>query len=418
MKRSKCMKTELDVEWVRTQFPAFSDPGNQGWAHFENAGGSYVPRQVIDILTTFFTSTKVQPYVAAGPSQRGGEAMDRAYELMPATFNASADQVHFGPSTSQNTYVLAHAVREAIVPGDEVIVTNQDHEANIGVWRRLTDVGAVIKEWQVDAETGLLDVSTLEHLLSDRTRLVCVTHASNVAAAVNPIAEIAALVHSAGGWLVVDGVAHAPHSAINVEELGCDAYVYSTYKTFGPHLGMMFTSDEFRDAIANEGHYFNSSKPTSRLTPAGPDHASVAATAGIVDYYAAVHDHHFDVAASSTKDLVSDVFGLFAAHEERLMAPILDVLSTKDASIVGIVEADHDRRAPTIAFHSQRAASDDLWRGLGDQKIACAHGSFYARRLVEALGLDPDVGVVRLSLVHYNNMEEVGRAVGALDRML
>ncbi len=410
--------SELDVAWVRTQFPAFSDPQSAGWAHFENAGGSYVPQQVIDILTSFFTSTKVQPYVAAGPSQRGGAAMDRAYEMMPATFNAAPDQVHFGPSTSQNTYVLSHAVRSALRHGDEVVVTNQDHEANVGAWRRLSEVGAVIKEWQVDPDTGLLDVSELSSLLSDRTRLVCVTHASNVAAAVNPISEIADLVHAAGGWLVVDGVAHAPHAAIDVTQLGCDAYVYSTYKTFGPHLGLMFTADDFRDAIGNEGHYFNAAKPTSRLTPAGPDHASVAATAGIIDYYQAVHDHHFDSEATTTKDLISDVFGLFAAHEERLMAPILELLSSKEARVVGIVEADHDRRAPTIAFHSTRVASDDVWRGLGDQKIACSHGNFYARRLVEALGLDPDIGVVRLSLVHYNDVEEVGRAVAALDRLL
>ena len=410
--------TELDVAWVRTQFPAFSDPQSAGWAHFENAGGSYVPKQVIDILTSFFTSTKVQPYVAAGPSQRGGAAMDRAYELMPATFNAAPDQVHFGPSTSQNTYVLAHAVRSALQAGDEVVVTNQDHEANIGVWRRLADVGAVIKEWEVDADTGLLDVDDLAALLSEKTRLVCVTHASNITAAVNPIAEIAEMVHSAGGWLVVDGVAHAPHAAIDVMELGCDAYVYSTYKTFGPHLGMMFTSDDFRDAIANEGHYFNAAKPTSRLTPAGPDHASVAATAGIIDYYQAVHDHHFPTRPANTKDLISDVFELFAAHEERLMTPILELLSTKDVRVIGIEEPDHDRRAPTIAFHSARAMADDVCRGLGDQKIACAHGNFYAKRLVEALGIDPDIGVARLSLVHYNDMDEVARAVAALDRLL
>jgi cysteine desulfurase family protein (TIGR01976 family) len=410
--------TKLDVDWVRTQFPAFSEPTAAGWAHFENAGGSYVPHQVSDILSHFFRATKVQPYVAAGPSQAGGVAMDRAYELIPATFNAERDQINFGPSTTQNTYVLSHAFRSVLTPGDEIIVTNQDHEANIGCWRRLESDDVVLKEWAVNPENGLLDVADLEQLISERTRLVCVTHASNVAAAVNPIRQIADLVHAAGGWLLVDGVAHAPHAAIDLVALGCDAYVYSSYKTFGPHLGMMFTTSEFNAAMANQGHYFNDSKPTSRLVPAGPNHAEVAASAGIVDYYQAVHDHHFDEHASSTAAMIAEVFPLFAAHEESLVAPLLELLASKDVKVVGLAESGHAPRAPTIAFASNRIDSRDVWAGLGDQKIACAHGNFYARRLVEAMGLDPDDGVMRLSLVHYNTMEEVERAVQALDRLL
>ena len=147
--------TELDLDFVRSQFPAFTDPRLAGWAQLENAGGSYVPRQVIDLLTEFFVSSKVQPYYAGDPSARAGEAMDRAKALLPATLNAEPGEVMLGPSTSQNTYVLAHAIREQLADGDEVIVTNQDHEANIGAWRRMERTGITVKEWQVDPVTGL-----------------------------------------------------------------------------------------------------------------------------------------------------------------------------------------------------------------------------------------------------------------------
>lgn len=410
--------TKLVLDYVRAQFPAFSHPESAGWAHLENAGGSYVPTHVIELLTHFYTATKVQPYVAPGPSATGGAAMDRAYDLLPATLNAGRDEVHFGPSTSQNTYVLSRAMRPLMSAGDEVIVTNQDHESNIGSWQRLDETGLVVKEWTVDAETGLLDVAVLESLLSDRTSLVCVTHASNVVATVNPIRQIADLVHSAGALLVVDGVSYAPHAAIDVQALNCDVYLYSTYKTYGPHIGLMYTRPELLDSITNQGHYFNAENRTARLTPAGPNHAEIAASAGIVDYYQDLYAHHF---GSPDVDLVAQiaaVFDLFAAHEETLMAPLLELLAGKDVRVVGAMEPDHTIRAPTIAFRSDRLSSADIWSGLADQRIASAHGNFYARRLMDALGFPPDDGVVRLSMVHYNTHEEVERAVQALDRIL
>lgn len=214
----------LDVDFVRGQFPAFTAPGTAGWAHLENAGGSYVPRQVIDLLSTFFTETKVQPYWAFGPSARAGGAMDRAMALVPAALNATPSTVLFGPSTSQNTYVLAHAFADTLTPGDEVVVTDQDHEANIGAWRRLEATGVVIREWRVDPWTGLLDVHDLDDLVTERTRLVAVTHASNVAATIHPIRAIADRVHAVGGRLVVDGVSYAPHAAVDVAALDCDVY--------------------------------------------------------------------------------------------------------------------------------------------------------------------------------------------------
>ena len=326
----------LDLEFVRSHFPAFIHPDSRQWAHLENAGGSYVPNQVISILQDFYTSSKVQPYWKFGPSAKAGQAMDRAVEVIPATFNASPNEVHFGPSTSQNTYVLANALRPDWDSGDNIIVTNQDHEANIGAWRRLEETGIEIREWRVNPETGLLDIDQLAQLICSKTRLVAVTHASNLAATINPLCSIAELVHGVGGLLVADGVSFAPHAAIDVQELNCDIYLYSTYKTYGPHLGLMFASENISHKVTNQGHFFNADKPTYRLTPAGPDHASVAACAGMVDYYEDIYHHHFPSGSENLRERLEKVFELFGEHEEQLMEPLINyILSREDFRLIG-----------------------------------------------------------------------------------
>lgn len=412
--------TELDLDFVRAQFPAFADPRLTRWVHLENAGGSYVPRQVIDLLTDFFVATKVQPYYPGEPSARAGAAMDRAAALVPATLGADPESVMFGPSTSANTYVLAQALRGLLRDGDEIVVTDQDHEANIGSWRRLKQTGITVRQWSVDAGTGLLDVAGLPALLTERTRLVALTHASNIAATVNPVREVADLVHAVGGRVVVDGVSYAPHAAVDVTALDCDVYLYSAYKTYGPHLGVMYVRPELLAEIPNQGHFFNAAHPRYRLTPAGPDHAEIAAAAGIVDYYTAVYEHHVGPARDvDPVQLVRAVFALFAAQEQALMTPLVELLTDRDGvRLVGTPSAAHDRRAPTFAFTSTRSSNEQIVTALVAAGINCAHGNFYAYRLMQALGLEPDDGVVRLSLVHYNTAAEVERALEVLDRVL
>lgn len=409
----------LDLDFIRAQFPVFANPESSRWAHLENAGGSYVPIQVISILEDFFTTSKVQPYWDFGPSSKAGRAMDRAIELLPATFNAPMDEIHFGPSTSQNTYVLAQALRPSWDPGDEIIVTNQDHEANIGVWRKLEMTGMKVVEWSVDPETGLLDIDEVKKLINRRTRLLAVTHASNLAATINPIRELADLVHAVGGIIVTDGVSFAPHASIDVGELGCDVYLYSAYKTFGPHVGLMYTSPEVLGRATNQGHFFNAEKTSHRLTPAGPDHASIAACAGIIDYYDEVFRHHFGTTDSvGLRERITRVFQLFGEHEQKLMEPLVNYIgSHTDFRLIGSDSADHSVRAPTVAFHSNSRSSREIYSALISASISCGYGNFYAPRLVDAVGLDPEDGVVRLSLVHYNSVEEVARALSILDEL-
>jgi selenocysteine lyase/cysteine desulfurase len=198
--------TDFDLDFVRDQFPAFSEPTLQGWAFFENAGGSYPAAATVRRLHEFYLKTKVQPYGPYPASRRAGTLMDESHERLATCLNVDRDEVHFGPSTSMNTYVLANALRPLMAEGDEIVVTNQDHEANSGAWRRLADTGITVREWRVDPQTGHLDPADLDRLLSERTRLVAFPHASNIVAEINPVAEIAAKVRNAGAMSVVDGI--------------------------------------------------------------------------------------------------------------------------------------------------------------------------------------------------------------------
>ncbi|MFC7704123.1 aminotransferase class V-fold PLP-dependent enzyme [Plastorhodobacter daqingensis] len=409
--------TSLDTAFVRAQFPAFSEPSLQGQAFFENAGGSYTCRQVIDRLTRFYRARKVQPYAPYAASQAGGAEMDEARARLSAMLGVAGDELHFGPSTSANTYVLAQAFREHLKAGDAIIVTNQDHEANSGAWRRLAAAGIEIREWKIDPVTGSLDPQALATLLDDRVRLVCFPHCSNVVGQVNPVAEITALVRAAGAVSCVDGVSYAPHGLPDVAALGADIYLFSAYKTYGPHQGLMVVRRALAEALPNQGHHFNGTVLTKRFTPAGPDHAQIAACAGMADYWDALHDHHFGRSADGPAARAARVHDLLRAHETRLLTPLLAYLAGRnDVTLIGPAAAAE--RAPTVALVPVRQAPQDLAEALGRKGIMCGGGDFYAQRPLQALGIDPARGVLRLSFVHYTEEEEVDRLIAALDEVL
>jgi len=208
----------LDRAFARSQFPAFAEAHWRGQAHFDNAGGSFACGQVVARLERYYRETKVQPYGMHPLSRRAGEEMDAAHERLAGYLGVDTDRVLLGPSTSQNTYVLAQAVAAMLSPGDEIVVTNQDHEANSGVWRRLGERGIVVREWTVDAQTGRLDPQGLDALLNGRTRLVAFTHCSNILGQINPVADLCARVHAAGAIAVVDGVSFVAHGLPDVAD--------------------------------------------------------------------------------------------------------------------------------------------------------------------------------------------------------
>ncbi len=406
----------IDLDFVRAQFPAFSEPTLAGFAHFENAGGSYACGQVIDRLGRYYRETKVQPYYAFAPSARAGELMDLAKSRMATWLNVGADEFHLGPSTSQNTYVMAQALRRYLKPGDEIIVTNQDHEANVGAYGRLAAEGFTVREWNVNPQTAELERRDLEALLGPRTKLVAFTHCSNLVGSIHAVRELADLVHQAGAWAFVDGVAFAPHGLPDLAELGVDGYFFSLYKVYGPHLGAMFLRREVNAALPNQGHFFNEDKPGARFTPAGPDHAQIAAVNGVIDYMEAFADHH-GLAGKSVRERAAAVRGLFRGHETTLLQPLLDFLAGHPkVRLIGRTRAAE--RAPTVSFTAPGRRSADIAAALARANIGVGVGNFYAFRVLRALGIDTDDGAVRLSFVHYTSKNEVDRLIGELERCL
>lgn len=407
----------LDTGFVRAQFPAFAEPDLAGQMHFDNAGGSYACGAVIARLQRFYQARKVQPFGPHPASCAGGEEMEEARTRLAAMLGVASDELGFGPSTSANAHVLANAFRRYLRPGDAIVVTNQDHEANSGFWRRLVEDGIEVREWQIDAGTGRLETATLAPLLHGRVRLVCFPHCSNVIGEINDVAAICALVRAAGAYSCVDGVSFVPHAIPDVSALGADIYLFSTYKTYGPHQGVMAIRRELAEELPVEGHWFNARPPSKRLVPAGPDHAQVAACAGIADYLDALWHHHFpDLADPGPKARAAAVSALMRAHETRLLGPLLDTLNGR-RGIRLLGPARPEGRAPTVALALPRPGAEAA-AALAVRGIIAGGGDFYARRPLEALGIDPDRGVLRLSFVHYAEADEVDRLIAALDCIL
>jgi selenocysteine lyase/cysteine desulfurase len=336
---------------------------------------------------------------------------------MARWLNVETEEVHFGPSTSQNTYVVAQALRQHLEAGDEVIVTNQDHEANVGAWRRLEEKGIVIREWQVDPESGELDPAGLDKLLNEKTRVVAFTHCSNIVGSMHPVREWTDKIHAVGAMAIVDGVSYAPHGLPDVDALGADIYLFSLYKVYGPHLGVMVMRRKTNEKLPNQGHFFNADHPTARFTPAGPDHAQVASVNGVIDYFEAVYAHHWGAGEATQAKKSSRVRALFQHTERRNLQPLLDFL-TGQKSVRLIGKAVTKNRAPTVSFTVEGRDPAEIAALLAARKIGIANGNCYAYRLMPALGIPPQQGVVRLSFVHYTLQEEVSRLVGALDEIL
>ena len=406
---------DLDLAFVRSNFPALSEGSLGDRVFLENAGGSLTCKPVIDRLTRFYLTRKMQPYWDYAPSSSGGAEMDEARALLAALLGVDDDELSFGPSTTQNTYVLARAFSEWLDEGDAIIVTNQDHEANSGPWRRLADKGIEIREWGLDPTTGHLSLEVLETLLDDRVKLVCFPHCSNVIGEINDVAAIADCAHASGAFVCVDGVSYAPHGLPDVSALGADIYLFSSYKTYGPHQGIMVVRRKLAEQLPNQGHHFNASDLTKKFTPAGPDHAQVAACAGIADYFDALYDHHFSGEAAPVSR-ASAVHDLMRRHEIELTGPLLAYLAGNN-SVQLLGTDDPNRRAPTLAIKSRKDGLT-LHRQLAERGILAGGGDFYGVRPLQAMGLDVDHGVLRVSMVHYNSQSDVERLVEALDEVL
>lgn len=410
----------LDVAFCRSHFPALDTE----WALLDNAGGSVTPRQVRERIQEHLERRMVQLGASYPLSEESTERVMQGREAVASLMGCSREEIVLGASTTQNLGLLSRALR--LAPGDEVIVTDLDHESNVGCWRRLEARGVVIREWRAagsaeDPQNVALRFEELEPLLNSRTRWVCFSHCSNLIGAVHDVAELTARIHDAGAKVCVDGVAYAPHRRVDVNAWGVDAYAFSLYKTYGPHLGALYLRRELQEELEPQNHFFiDAEDPAYRFMPGGVSHELAAGLPGILDYLECVHQHHFPEArGEGVGQRLEAVFELFQAHEARLSASLIGFLaSLKSVRVLGPHSGDDPQRAPTLAFWLPGRHSSSVPSALDARRIATRWGHFYAHRLVTALGLHELGGVVRASFVHYNTLEEAERLGQALGEIL
>ena len=408
---------KLNVSFCRDQFPSQC----WDWAFFENAGGSFVPNSVIKRMTEYMTECQVQPGAPFPAATLAQERMDKGHQNMAEMIGADVDEVVLGPSTSANIDVLSRALRPLWEEGDEVIVTDLNHEANSGPWRRLEATGIRIVEWPVNPETAELDVRLLDQLLTEKTRLVALPHVSNITGDINDVKAITARVHEGGAMACVDGVAFAPHRFVDVKDWDVDFYTYSLYKTYGPHIGLMYGKKKHLLNAKSQHHYFIPETATSyKMNPAGPQHEIIASLSGISDYIDAVAAEHLTDVPNDLFSRTKAVYELFARHETQLAKIFIDWANAHEkVQVIGRTTSETDLRAPTFSIKVEGHSSEKIANAVTVDKIAVRHGDFYARRLVTSVGIDDfDDGVVRCSMAHYNTVAEVERLITALDKSI
>lgn len=408
----------MDTEFVRGQFPALQ----RDFVFMDNAGGSQVLGKVIERISGYLTHHNVQLGASYKVSREAGEKLAYATKQISKFVNTSRpEEVVIGPSASMLLRILSICISKQWKKGDEVIVTNTDHEANVSCWTDLKEKGINVKIWKVNPETLQLDIKDLKALLSRNTKLVAFTHCSNILGTINPVQEITKLVHKAGALVCVDGVAYAPHRQIDVQELDVDFYVFSWYKAYGPHLAIMY--GKYNQLLKMDGinHYFFKKKDVPyKFQPGNFNFELTYSLLGLTEYFEEMYRHHNPRAAAVPfQKKVEKVYDLVAGHEEKLSEILLQYLNTNPkVRVIGATNFQKETRVPTISFVHAELRSDAIVEKVDDFRIGIRFGDFYAKKLIKDLDLEEKNGVVRVSLVHYNTPEEVKLLVEVLKKIL
>lgn len=407
---------KLNIDFVRKQFPALS----REWVFMDNAGGTQTLQQVADRIQDYLLNTNVQLGASYDVSQISTKRVDKGTQGMAQLINAKDKcEVILGPSSSMLLKILSLSLGEVFRPGDEVIVTNCDHEANITPWRSLEKRDIHIKEWKLNPETMDLHLEDLKALMTEKTRLVALTHMSNILGTINPIKKIASFVHEWGAMICVDGVAYAPHRLVDVQELDVDFYAFSFYKVYGPHYSLLYGKKSHLENMPGINHYFLEDEIPYKFQPGNVNYELSYGLLGVTDYFtefARVHSNGKPPAGIKPSAAVA--YNCFAEHEEVLSARLLDYLNSKpNVRIIGKKESDRSLRAPTISFIIDNVKSSSITLEVDKHQIGIRYGDFYARRLIEYLGLAPQDGVIRVSMVHYNTSEEADRLIKVFETL-
>ena len=398
---------------LRARFPALAG----GTVFLENAGGSQVPACVSDAVCRYLRESYVQ--LGAGyPLSRRCTAMVEAAHAFARTFVGARDgHAMIGPSTTAMLNMLAGCYAQVLEPGSEIILAETGHEANLGPWKRLERLGMTIRWWKLDPDLCLCPLDALDALLSERTALVALPHVSNLLGGIVDLPEIVRLAHGVGARVVADGVAYAPHRAIDVDAWGVDWYVYSTYKVYGPHLAVLYGRRDALAELPGPNHFFVPRDDLPyQFEPGGASHEGCAGLLALGEYLKVVAGAAPDAACD--RGVVEGAFAVMEELERPLIGRLLAYLHGKPGvRVIGPQEAG-PARVGTISFVREGRPSRELAAALDRTEIAVRHGHMYAWHLCRALGLDLDDGVLRVSFVHYNTPAEIERLIEVLDTIL
>jgi cysteine desulfurase family protein (TIGR01976 family) len=415
----------FDVDALRAQFPALArEQDGRPVAFLDGPGGTQVPQRVIDAVSGYYRDANANAGGAFTTSRLSDAIVDEAHAAVADFLGAaSPDEIKFGQNMSSLTLHVGRSIGATLGPGDEIVVTTLDHEANVSTWRAMAeDRGVTVQTVDIHLDDVTLDLEDLESKLSARTKLVAVGYASNAVGTVNPVAEIVARAHEVGALTYVDAVAFAPHGPIDVQAIDTDFLVCSAYKWFGPHLGALYGKTEVLDRLPA----FKVRPAQDRWETGTQSFEAIAGTLAATDYLRDVGRDFGDVAAAPgaaegserRRELVAGMTSI-AAYERRLVSSLIEGLSgIIGVTIHGIVDPNRfDARVPTVSISIDGVLPRAAAEVLGDQGIYAWDGDFYATGLIERLGRAEDGGVLRLGLVHYNTEAEVERTLEAIDRI-
>jgi cysteine desulfurase family protein (TIGR01976 family) len=415
--------THDGVMEVRREFPALQQTlDDRSIAFFDGPGGTQVHGSVINATARYYTEANSNAHGAYEFSRRTDETVAAARFAMADFLHARRpEEIVFGSSMTALTFGLSRAIGRTLSSGDEIVVTRLDHDANVAPWVALEERGAVIRTIDFDPEDCTLDMDKLQATIGPKTRIVAVGAASNAVGTVNDVRQIAKWAHAVDAWIYVDAVQYAPHAPIDVQELNIDFLALSTYKLFGPHLGVLWGRHDLLDALPAYKVIPARNAPPDKFETGTPNFEGMAGATAAVDYLASV-GRRFGEAGGATvperqrrEDIIAGMSAI-RPYERGLAARLVAGLETiRGVRIYGITDPSRfDERVPVVSFTLAGHTPEEVACRLGDEAIFVWNGDFYAVHVIERLGLAEAGGLVRIGINHYNTADEVDRLLAAI----
>jgi cysteine desulfurase family protein (TIGR01976 family) len=408
--------TRFDVEWARAQFPALQQTVNgQPAVFFDAPGGTQVPQRVIDAISQYLATSNANTHGAFLTSERTDRVYSGAHVAMADFFNCDPDEVVFGANMTTLTFALSRSIGRDLKSGDELLVTQLDHDANVSPWVALEERGAKVRTADIKPADCTLDMFDLQAKVRRSTRLVAVGYAANAVGTINDVAEVVRLAHGVGALAFVDAVHFAPHGLIDVRALDCDFLACSAYKFFGPHVGVLYGKREHLQRLRPHKLRACTEQLPDRWESGTQNHEGMAGTIAAIDYLADLGRHHVP-GVGNRREALAAAYEVVAQHERELAERLIrGLLEISGLTFYGIKDpAKFDQRTPTVAVRMEGYTPRELAEQLGQRGIFTWDGNYYAVDLVERLGVQKDGGMLRIGLAHYNTAEEVDRVLQEL----